>query len=360
VSRTLLAGDIGGTKTTLALYDTEDVRAPRVARTYDSRTVERFDSLVEAFLGDCDTPAPVVASFAVAGPIVEHSVRITNLSWGLSGPDLASRFHFKRVSLVNDVEALAWAISALRPEEVDAIQKGQADPMGPVGVLALGTGLGEGYLTRGREAPQAHPSEGGHADFAPTTPQQARLLESLWREHKHVSVERACSGIGLPKLYRFLVTEEGWAEDPAVGAEIAAAADPTPVVVQAALEGRSAVCQEAVALLCDVLAAEAGNLALRLLSTGGIFLGGGIPPRVLPFLRAPRFRKAFLAKGRFSLFLKRVPVLVVLPPLAVLWGAALRGVISESDSPESSRDLTGARRLVYVEPAMSGTEGETR
>jgi glucokinase len=361
VSRTLLAGDVGGTKTTLALYDAEDVRAPRVVRTYDSRTVERFDSLVEVFLGDCDTPEPAVASFAVAGPIVEHSVRITNLSWGLSGPDLTSRFHFKRVSLVNDVEALAWAVPTLRPEEVDVLLKGQADPTGPIGVLALGTGLGESYVTGGREAPRAHPSEGGHADFAPTTPQQARLLESLWREHKHASVERACSGIGLPKLYRFLVSEEGWAEDPAVAAEIAAAADPTPVVVQAALEGRSAVCHEAVALLCDILAAEASNLALKLLSTGGIFLGGGIPPRVLPFLRAPRFRNAFLAKGRFSLFLERVPVLVVLPPQAVLWGAALRGRLCEGDgTPESRRDLTGTRRLVYVEPAMSGTEGETR
>jgi glucokinase len=332
VSRTLLAGDIGGTKTTLALCDAEDVRAPRFARTYDSRTVERFDSLIDAFLGECGTPAPAAASFAVAGPIVEQSVRITNLPWGFSGPDLASRFHFERVSLVNDVEALAWAISALRPEEVDVIQKGQPDPTGPIGVLALGTGLGESYLTRGREAPRAHPSEGGHADFAPTTPQQTRLLESLWREHKHVSVERACSGIGLPRIHRFLVTEEGWAEDPAVGAEIAAAADPTPLVVQAALEGRSAVCREAVALLCDVLAAEAGNLALRLLSTGGIFLGGGIPPRVLPFLRAPRFHEAFLAKGRFSPFLERVPVLVVLPPQAVLWGAVLRGMVSEGDS----------------------------
>ena len=360
MSRTLLAGDIGGTKTALALYDAEDVRAPRVVRTYDSRTVERFDVLVEAFLGDCNAPAPAVASLAVAGPIVEHSVRITNLSWGLSGPDLASRFHFKRVSLVNDVEALAWAVPTLRPEEVDVLKKGQADPTGPIGVLALGTGLGEGYVTGGREAPRAHPSEGGHADFAPTTPQQARLLESLWREHKHASVERACSGIGLPKLYRFLVSEEGWTEDPAVSAEIAAAADPTPVVVQAALAGRSAVCHEAVALLCDILAAEAGSLALRLLSTGGIFLGGGIPPRVLPFLHAPRFRDAFLAKGRFSSFLERVPVLVVLPPQAVLWGAALRGRLCEGDGPESRRDQTGTRRLVYVEPAMSGTEGETR
>jgi glucokinase len=129
--------------------------------------------------------------------------------------------------------------------------------------------------------------------------------------------------------------------------------------VHAALEGRSAVCHEAVAILCDILAAEAGNLALKLLSTGGIFLGGGIPPRILPFLRAPRFRNAFLAKGRFSSFLERVPVLVVLPPQAVLWGAALHGVVSESDSAESSRDLTGARRLVYLEPTMSGTGGET-
>jgi glucokinase len=333
MSRRLLAGDVGGTKTTLALYDAEDVRVPRVARTYDSRTVERFDALVEAFLGDCNAPAPTAASFAVAGPIVERSVRITNLPWGLSGPDLASHFHFERVGLINDVEALAWVASTLRPDEVVAIQKGQVDPSGPIGVLALGTGLGEGYLTRSQGAPRAHASEGGHADFAPTTPQQTRLLESLWREHEHVSVERACSGIGLPRIHRFLVTEEGWTEDPKVGAEIAAAADPTPVVVQAALAGRSAVCHEAVALLCDIFAAEAGNLALKLLSTGGIFLGGGIPPRVLPFLRAPRFRKAFLAKGRFSAFLERVPVLVVLPPHAVLWGAALRGMISESGSP---------------------------
>ena len=150
MSRSLLAGDVGGTKTTLALYDTEDARAPRVARTYDSRTVERFDVLVEAFLGDCNAPAPAVASFAVAGPIVEHSVRITNLSWEISGHELRSRFHFKRVSLVNDVEALAWAVPTLRPEEVDVLLKGQADPTGPIGVLALGTGLGEGYLTRGR------------------------------------------------------------------------------------------------------------------------------------------------------------------------------------------------------------------
>jgi glucokinase len=334
MSRSLLAGDVGGTKTTLALYDTEDARAPRVARTYDSRNVERFDALVEAFLVDCDAPAPAVASLAVAGPIVEHSVRITNLPWEFSGHQLMSRFHFKRVTLVNDVEALAWAVPTLRPEEMDVIQKGHADPSGPIGILALGTGLGEGYLTRGHDAPRAHPSEGGHADFAPTTPQQTRLLESLWREHKHVSVERVCSGIGLPRIHRFLVSEEGWAEDPAVGAEIAAAADPTPVVVQAALAGHSAVCHEAVALLCDILAAEAGNLALKLLSTGGIFLGGGIPPRVLPFLRAPRFRTAFLAKGRFSAFLERVPVLVVLPPQAVLWGAALRGMISDSGSPD--------------------------
>jgi glucokinase len=213
------------------------------------------------------------------------------------------------------------------------LQKGQVDPSGPLGILALGTGLGEGYVTGGREAPHAHPSEGGHADFAPTTPQQVRLLESLWREHTHVSVERACSGIGLPRVYRFLVTEEGRTENPAVAAEIAIAADPTPVVVQAALDGRSPVCHEAVALLCDVLAAEAGNLALKLLSTGGIFLGGGIPPRVLPFLRTPRFRAAFLAKGRFSSFLERVPVLVVLPPHAVLWGAALRGMLREGDGP---------------------------
>ncbi len=322
--RSLLAGDIGGTKTTLALYDADEIRSPRAVRTYDSRSIERFDDVVEGFLAD--VPAPAAATFAVAGPVLDGAVQITNLSWGLSEPGLAERFSFDRVELLNDVEALALATGALRPDERATLQEGRADPHGTIAVLALGTGLGMGYVTGGPDAPRPHPSEGGHADFAPTTPLQCRLLATLWREFDHVSVERVGSGLGLPRIHRFLVAEEGWEEDPAVAAAISAAADPTPVIVLAASSGKSAACREAVALLCDVVAAEAGNLALKLLATGGVFLGGGMALRVLSFLRAPRFREAFRAKGRLSPVLERIPVDAVLPPEAVLWGAALRGM----------------------------------
>lgn len=326
MGRSVLAGDIGGTKTTLALYAAEDARVPERIQSYDSRAARDLDSLIARFLAVGAASPPTALCLAVAGPVIGQSVRVTNLPWEISAPALASRFCVRDVRLLNDVEALAYAIPALRANEIDVLHAGDADPDGTIGILALGTGLGEACLIRHDGLARAHSSEGGHADFAPVTPRQARLLESLWHEHSHVSVERVCSGIGLPKLYRFLVDEEGLAEGSSVAAEIAAASDSTPVIVQAALSGRSVPCREAVALLCDILAAEAGNFALKILATGGIFLGGGMPPRLLPFLRAPGFRKTFAAKGRFSSLLERVPVAAVLAPQAVLWGAALCGL----------------------------------
>ena len=186
-----------------------------------------------------------------------------------------------------------------------------------------------GYFTRPQ---RVHASEGGHADFAPTSPLQARLLASLWREFDHVSAERVASGLGLPRIHRFLVMEEGWTEDAAVGRAIAAATDPTPIIVAAAQSGGSPASQEAVALLCDIVAAEAGNLALKLLATGGVFLGGGLAPRLLSFLRAPRFTAAFCAKGRFASLLARIPLRVVLSPEAILWGAALCALRASEDT----------------------------
>jgi glucokinase len=271
-------------------------------------------------------PPPAAATLAIAGPILDRAGQITNLSWGVSGPDLAARFALDRVELLNDVEALAWATSALYPSELATLQEGRPDSRGAVAVVALGTGLGMGYLTGGPAALQAHPSEGGHADFAPTTPLLSRLLAGLWREFDHVSVERVASGLGLPRIHRFLVTEEAWTETPAIADALEGAADPTPVIVRAATSGESAACRESVALLCDIVAAEAGNLALKVLATGGVFLGGGMAPRLLPFLRESRFREAFCAKGRFSRMLEQVPFRVILPPEAVLWGAALHGM----------------------------------
>jgi glucokinase len=333
-SNTLLAGDVGGTKTTLALYDGDDVRRPRVARTHDSRTIETFGVVLNGFLAG--EPLPAAATIAVAGPVVDDAAQITNLSWGLSKRDLAARLSTSRIELLNDVEALAGAVGVLQPEEIAPLQKGSADARGATAVLALGTGLGMAYITRAPHTlvPHVHPSEGGHADFAPASALQERLLASLWHEFGHVSVERVASGLGLPRIHRFLVAEERWPEDAATSAAIAAAADPTPVIVAAALSGRSAACREAVCLLCDVVAAEASDLALTFLATGGVFLGGGLAPRLLPFLRDVRFLAAFRAKGRFASLLERVPVSVILPSEAVLWGAALSAMRTSEVSGE--------------------------
>lgn len=322
-----LAGDIGGTKTTLALYEGDDVRAPRNARTYDSRALSSLADALADFLAG--RPAPRTAAFAVAGPVISGAAQITNLPWSVSARDLEARFGFGRLDLVNDVEALASAIALLRPAELFPLQEGEADARGTLAVLALGTGLGMSYVT---STQHAHASEGGHADFAPTSPLQARLLASLWREFEHVSVERIASGLGLPRIHRFLAMEEGWKEDSAVAEAVAAAADPTPLIVAAAQSGDSPASKEAVAILCDIVAAEAGNLALKLLATGGVYLGGGLAPRLLPFLRAPRFTAAFCAKGRFAALLARIPVHVVMSSEAVLWGAALCALRAPEDS----------------------------
>jgi glucokinase len=319
----LLAGDVGATKTVLALYDSDDVRAPTAVRSYDSRAAQSLESMLDDFLS-CEA-TPHAASLAVAGPVVDGFVRVTNLPWVVSARELSSRYGFARTDLLNDVEALGWAIAALHPNELETLQEGDPSPGGPMALLALGTGLGEGYVTGSRPQRIVHASEGGHADLAPANPLQSRLLASLWRDFEHVSVERACSGSGLPRIYRFLVGDEGRDGDPDVEREIAAAADPTPAIVLAAVEGRCEACQEAICLLCDLLAAEAGNLALKILATGGVYLGGGLAPRLLPFLRSTRFSEAFLAKGRFASLLRTLPLRVILASEAVLWGAALRG-----------------------------------
>ncbi len=322
--RVVLAGDVGGTKTTLAIYDGDEPRSPRTTRTFESRAAGSLDEILGEFLAGA--PAPRRACLAVAGPALGRSARITNLPWNISAPALSERFAIDRVALMNDVQALAGVTGTLRAAELVSLQDGREDPEGAVAVLALGTGLGEAFLAGERGARVAGPSEGGHADFAPVTPLQNRLLTTLWKELGHVSVERVCSGSGLPRVYQFLRDTEGVTEDPGIAAEIASAADPAPVIVRAAVAGRSELCREAAALVCEILAAEAGNLALKVLATGGVFLGGGLAPRLLSFLQAPRFRDAFLAKGRFASLLERMPVRVILSPDAVLWGAALRAM----------------------------------
>ncbi len=320
----VVAGDVGGTKTILAAYDTEDVRAPSFTRTYESRTLSGLDEALADLLGR--GPRPVAAAFAVAGPVHDNAAQITNLAFRVDGPRIAARFSIPSVEVLNDVAALAVAVDALTPDERTTLQDGVEDPTGPRAVLALGTGLGMAYVTHDGGTMRVHPSEGGHGDFAPSAPLHDRLLARLRREFDHVSVERIASGLGLPRLHRFLIEDEGWCEDPTVLAALASATDPTPTIVHAALSGASPVCREAVALLCDAVAAEAGNFALKTLATGGVVLGGGLAARLLPVLAQPRALAAFRAKGRFTPWLAGLPVRAVIVPDAILWGAALRAM----------------------------------
>jgi len=228
------------------------------------------------------------------------------------------------VQLLNDLEALAHAVPFLEPSDIHTLYKGEPDPNGNIAVVAPGTGLGETFLTRMGSRYRVHASEGGHADFAPTDPVQLEMLRYLHERFGHVSFERVGSGRGLPNIYAYL-KESGYADEPAWLAErLASAEDPTPVIVEAALDEGSpcALCTATLDTFVSILGAEAGNLALKVLATGGVYLGGGIPPRILPALKGERFLQSFRSKGRISDVLERIPVHVIVAPDVPLMGAA--------------------------------------
>ncbi len=327
----VLAGDIGGTKTILALFDPAQPEAPILQRTFSSSAYDHLDHLIEDVLGSAPT-RPTFASLAVAGPVLGGRAQVTNLPWSLDAAELAARHGLLHVDLINDLESLAWAVPSLRTDALASVADGQVAPRQPLAVIAPGTGLGEAYLTHDGNRYVAHASEGSHADFAPADERQVRLLKFLWTRLDHISYERVCSGLGLPNLYAFL-RHEGMREEPEIAELLETAADPNPIVIDAALRAQSALCVETVTLLAEILAAEASNLALKVLAAGGVYLGGGIPPRILPFLRSERFRAAFVRKGRFSGFVRRVPVHVILDPNAVLRGAAILGAARAGADP---------------------------
>jgi glucokinase len=321
----LLAGDVGGTKTVLALVAASgEVVAEAV---FPSREYATLDSVVAAFRAT--HPAPVgCAAFSVAGPVIAGQAHITNLPWSLDEARLAESLGVERALLVNDLQATAYAIPHLRADQVTTLLEGDADPCGVRAVVAVGTGLGEAMLVPGRDEVVALPTEGGHTDFAPRNALQRALLAELQREHGHVSYERVCSGVGIANLYRFLAARSTQPAPDWLAARLAAGGDVTPALVDAGLlrERGCAVCRRTLRLLASIMGAEAGNAALRALATGGVYLGGGIPPRVLPVLRGRAFREGFLRKGPMSRLMERIPVCVILEPRAALLGAARYGM----------------------------------
>ena len=330
----LLAADVGGTKTNLAIYQArEGVPALLAEQTLSSGQFESLAALVRAFLTSVGARARGQvdgwldqAVFGVPGPVSKRRAQTTNLPWTIDARDLGQTLGIKSVTLLNDLQATAYGTRYLFQSALYTLQEGERDPTGPVAVIAPGTGLGQAFLTHDGGRYVAHSSEGGHADFAPADALQQELLRYLQGRFAHVSLEKVCSGRGLPNLYAFL-KDSGYAPPTSqVEAALTAASDPTPVIVSAALERACPLCEQTLTLFLDILAAAAGNLALTVMATGGVFLGGGILPRVVSAIDTERVTQRFRHKGRFENFVVQVPVSVITEPKAALWGAACYGL----------------------------------
>lgn len=331
----ILAADIGGTKTNLALITTDrGPRRPLKETRYASAQHESLGAIVGHFLGEnADLLAAdrlKAAAFGVAGPIAGDVAQITNLPWLVSRVELAAALDLRasRVALLNDLEATATAVPHLLPADLHTLNVGQPTANGPIGVIAPGTGLGEAYLTWDGSRYRAHPSEGGHTDFAPANETQLALLNYLYRQYEHVSAERVCSGMGLPNIYHFFKDTGLALEPPWLADALAEASDATPIIVGHALDDAhgAEICRLTLDMFVAILGAEAGNLAVTLLASGGIYVGGGIPPRILTVLESPLFINAFRNKGRFQDLMDRIPVHVILNPNTALLGVAYAGM----------------------------------
>jgi glucokinase len=322
----LLAGDIGGTKTLLGLYKPESgPRQPVAEAEFHSASYPGLEEMVREFLGQTNQTA-AYACFDVAGPVLRGRAHLTNLPWSLAEETLGRNLGLKKAVLLNDLKAIAYAVPHLQAEDLYSLNFGKPDPEGAMAVIAPGTGLGEAFLVWNGAEYIACSSEGGHASFAPSNETQAELWRYVSQKYGHVSYERVCSGQGLPNIYDFL-RDAGYAQEPPeFTAKLASAPDPTPVIVQAALEDPAANprCTATLQIFVDILGAEAGNLALKVLATGGVYLAGGVPQRLLPWLEDGRFMQAFVNKGRFADLLRDIPVHAVVSRAALL-GAVLYG-----------------------------------
>jgi glucokinase len=322
----LLAGDIGGTKTALAVYSADQgPRAPLAHSQFPSAKYASLAVMVREFLTGTGLTVDT-ASFAVAGPVIGGSARVTNLSWNLDQAELGAELDLESVGLLNDLEAIGEAVPSLQSSELHSLNAGEPVAGGAIAVIAPGTGLGQAFLIWDGDRYRAFPSEGGHASFAPSDALEAELLTYLKRRFDHVSAERVCSGPGLVNIYQFLRDSSYAPESPEMKRALTAAEYAAPLIGGAALRSDPDPLSHAtLQLFVTLLGSEAGNLALKVLSLGGVYLAGGIPPRILPALREGHFLQAFTAKGRMDELLGRMPVSVVALEAALL-GAALRGL----------------------------------
>ncbi len=317
----VLAGDIGGTKTSVGLFVMGKKRPePLVLESFPSRDAPRLENIVDRFLKR--NPAPISsASFGIAGPVLNGRCKTTNLPWVVSKARMKRRFHWRQFRLLNDLAAAALAIPLLRRSELVSLNKGMRQKQGNVALLSPGTGLGQAMLVfqDGKYVPLS--SEGGHVSFSPTTEEEIELWRYLRKNFDHVSVERVLSGPGLVNIYSWL-RDSGRFEEPPWLKELINQGEPAKAISENALRKEQALCVESLRLYVSMLGNVAGNLALTGMAVGGVYLGGGIPPKILPSLKQGSFMKAFMAKGRFADFLARIPVRVILNEQGALLGAA--------------------------------------
>ena len=327
----VLAGDVGGTKTNVALFSVQGEKLH--AEKFQSFASKRYSGLVPVLLEFLAGSAHAIdaACFGIAGPVVDGKVKTPNLPWLIDGGELRRALKLDAPALLNDLEAAAYGILTLEDDEFCALNQGTQHPAGNKALIAAGTGLGEAILHD--DGRRFHPlaSEGGHADFAPRDDLEIELLRHLIGRFGHVSYERVLSGPGLFNIYRFLKESSGFAEPPWLADRLAAENDPSAVVSKAALANEAEICVKALDLFVSIYGAEAGNLALHAKSLRGLYVGGGIAPKILDKLKDGTFMRAFTDKGRYADLLAAVPVQVVLNDQAALRGAAYYAAFLASD-----------------------------
>lgn len=343
----ILAGDIGGTKTHLALYDWTGERIdPLRQETFHSADYASLDEMLAEFLAPPKPPlaiegleqaqaedasstavahdAPLTldaACFGVAGPVFQNHSRTTNLPWVVDGPALSKQFDIRHVRLLNDLEAMAYGILLLRPDELVTLNAGtRPSHKQAIALIAAGTGLGESILFWDGTLYRPMPTEGGHTDFAPNSDQEIDLLRYVRSQYLHVSYERVLSGPGLFTIYEYL--RDAKKNEPTWLAEKIKAGDAAAEIAEAGLKGQAEIATQALDLFVSIYGAEAGNLALKAMAINGVYLGGGIAPKLLPKLRDGTFMKAFTNKGRYKRLMSQIPVHVVTNQHTALLGAA--------------------------------------
>jgi len=322
----ILSGDIGGTHARLAFFEFTDGHfrlGP--ASVFPSREYSSLDEIAAKFVRSTGIQ-PEAACFGIAGPVHNGTVSTSNLPWVIDSQVLGKELHVAKAILINDLEASAWGIASLNPGDAFPINQVGGDAFGNQAVIAAGTGLGEAGIWSDGVQQRIIASEGGHADFAPRNPLQVELFNYLAAQFGHVSYERALSGPGLVNIFHFL-RDTGRGSEPEWLTEEMAQSDPAAAISRAADDGKCSLSAQAMDIFISVYGAEAGNLALHMMATGGIFLAGGIAPKILPHLSSPAFMNAFLDKGRMRPVLEQIPVKVITNDRVALLGAARCAVV---------------------------------